>query len=1276
MNATRSLSALALIACLGCTGSPGSSQTSREQPAEASGSSLWRRLTRRLAVSATPASQRAAPALAPLGAGLLRQGQCYLQTFPLGQPAATSVLAVPDLGGNLQADAEKLDLASSTWTSTAPMQLVRSAFAAAQLADGRVLVTGGNDNSYVSTTSTELFDGSSGQWLPGPANLSDGRYSHVAVTLNDGRVLIASGVSSPSGAAALTSELFDPTTSTWATAGAVLAGRQEARAVLLADGRVLLAGGYDLSYTPIASAELFDPSTGTWSAAAPMLSARADLALTRLADGRVLATGGYDPTGSPSNTGEVFDPAAGTWTALATPLSAARAFHQAVAVDASHVLLVGGLGGADVSYEAQASSELVDLGTLSSAPTGALVIPRQAAGVLALGDGSVLAVGGCGRSYTATVSSERWSPVSGQWSVLGGLPRARNQGILAPAGRDTLLIAGGQYLGYPVSYPADSQLLNTITGAARSVQDMLQPRTGAQSVALADGRVLAFAGLDHQNVRLTSSELFDPRTGAWAAAGPLLAQHGSGGAAVLLRDGRVLLTGGIDPASGTFLAAAELFDPATGSWTQASPMLSARSAHQTVVLADGRVLAIGGYLGTALLASTELYDPALNQWSAGPALTVARRAASAALLADGSVLVAGGVGAAARLSSETLDPAQQAWSAAGRLGYGRQQATLLRDQGGRLLLAGGGALPLESFDGATRTWQYLGPQLSISTLASGTLPLLTDRGTALLLPNVYSDDVVQGLVLSTFKPVAISVRYAVGGYSVSVGGNGTYDPASATFSPPLAGSGQSTLTAIDSTGARGGVQIGYSAAPITPVALTSTSATNFGSVRVPAAGAPKVSKRLTLAINFAGTRHAAQVTASGLSADFAFAGGSYPGTGGTCTTEITAACTLVLAFTPSTAAAQGTPLTLSYLDGSRPRSVTFTLQGTGEQLDPAQRVLVIYNAASPDSVALKDYYLAHRPGFAAANTLALTTTTGEVVAQADYLAQIETPFVQYLQANPQLGIRYVVWMYGLPTRTSGGAYQSTSYLLSRALQSRGLASGAAYGPSVPADEFNRDTYPGTTALVTALNMGSVAATTAYIDKVAAMYAAMPIPDLVVSASAAGLGGTNYLFEDAQGYAGFGLGQVFQTGMLALNPTANSVYVPQTSPIINSATDLSGYFSWGVHAGLPATYAVDGTVTFNGRSSWFLIATAESFNGQQGCSQGCYPRWFAANAFGGSAYGQTPAGAATHVEEPYTSGINSGAYFAMWEAGYLFAEAAWNSRNTDKYLALGDPLITR
>jgi large repetitive protein len=55
---------------------------------------------------------------------------------------------------------------------------------------------------------------------------------------------------------------------------------------------------------------------------------------------------------------------------------------------------------------------------------------------------------------------------------------------------------------------------------------------------------------------------------------------------------------------------AELYDPATGTWTNTGFLNLARSDHTATLLANGKVLAAGGYDGTASLASAEIYNTA------------------------------------------------------------------------------------------------------------------------------------------------------------------------------------------------------------------------------------------------------------------------------------------------------------------------------------------------------------------------------------------------------------------------------------------------------------------------------------------------------------------------------------------------------------------------------------------------------------------------------------------------------------------------------------------
>src|SRR6185503_21122134 len=62
---------------------------------------------------------------------------------------------------------------------------------------------------------------------------------------------------------------------------------------------------------------------------------------------------------------------------------------------------------------------------------------------------------------------------------------------------------------------------------------------------------------------------------------------------ILLPDGKVFVTGGLD-SYGNALASAEIYDPATGRFTDAGTMNSKRAGHSATLLANGRVLIAGG----------------------------------------------------------------------------------------------------------------------------------------------------------------------------------------------------------------------------------------------------------------------------------------------------------------------------------------------------------------------------------------------------------------------------------------------------------------------------------------------------------------------------------------------------------------------------------------------------------------------------------------------------------------------------------------------------------
>ena len=84
----------------------------------------------------------------------------------------------------------------------------------------------------------------------------------------------------------------------------------------------------------------------------------------------------------------------------------------------------------------------------------------------------------------------------------------------------------------------------------------------------------------------------------------------------LLSDGLVLVTGG-EGYQGV-LNLVELFDPATDTFSTAAPLQTQRDQATATLLMSGRVLVVGGTsnnVNAAPLVSAEIYDPATNTWT-------------------------------------------------------------------------------------------------------------------------------------------------------------------------------------------------------------------------------------------------------------------------------------------------------------------------------------------------------------------------------------------------------------------------------------------------------------------------------------------------------------------------------------------------------------------------------------------------------------------------------------------------------------------------------------
>ncbi len=86
---------------------------------------------------------------------------------------------------------------------------------------------------------------------------------------------------------------------------------------------------------------------------------------------------------------------------------------------------------------------------------------------------------------------------------------------------------------------------------------------------------------------------------------------------------------------------------------------------------------------------------------------------------------------------------------------------------------------------------------------------------------------------------------------------------------------------------------------------------------------------------------AASVAGTGLTSPFTYKGGTYPGTGGTCSTTIAAAatCTIVVSYAPTGTGPQSSSISIDYNDGVANQTAPRAVQGTG---------------AAPASLAISD----------------------------------------------------------------------------------------------------------------------------------------------------------------------------------------------------------------------------------------------------------------------------------------------------------------------------------
>jgi hypothetical protein len=354
-----------------------------------------------------------------------------------------------------------------------------------------------------------------------------------------------------------------------------------------------------------------------------------------------------------------------------------------------------------------------------SAIADQMVSTRQKHAAAILPDGRVLIAGGYNNRFLNT--AELFDPATGKFSInlqtiyntatgettikQGNIFKPFASGAVATLPSGKLLLVGGydgtSFLSTAVIYDPFSGQFNLTSGS------MTAARQEAAATVLKDKTVLVTGGFS--GAILDSTEIYDSSSGAFKDA-PGMESTRYRHTSTLLADGRVLVAGGISgdfgDAANTYLSLAELFYPINWSegnaaqFTNTGSMITARAGHTATLLADGKVLIVGGTDGSFVLNTAELYDPSKEEFVSVGSMAVPRVGHTAVRLASGTVLIAGGSSDEKYLNSaEIYDPSTRKFtllSSTMSVPRSDHQATLLKD--GRVLLTGGQSSPLIRFD--------------------------------------------------------------------------------------------------------------------------------------------------------------------------------------------------------------------------------------------------------------------------------------------------------------------------------------------------------------------------------------------------------------------------------------------------------------------------------------------------------------------------------------------------------------------------------------------------
>ncbi len=371
------------------------------------------------------------------------------------------------------------------------------------------------------------------------------------------------------------------------------------------------------------------------------------------------------------------------------------------AVAASLAVLLGAAGAAATGLVAgaDAGAQTTPAATWHFAATGSLLAARAHASTAVLHNGEVLVAGGTGGASGAPLAtSELYDPATGSWKATGSLPLPIADSTTTVLDSGEVLVAGGLTGSAGALTPTgDSMLYDPATGTwAFTAKGLSTASYGASAALTAGGDVLYAGGLTSVGagaVATSVAELYDPATRTWSSTASL-PEAVSGAESAALPGGRVLVAGGETGSSGTISSQAEVYIPWQRAWKPVAPLQVPVADATTTALGDGVVLVAGGKVATNGTATnrTQIFLPGSGSWTAAGNLPFASYGGSAVQLRSGAVLAVGGMtgtSGVATTAAALFSLSTKSWSSTASSLSARAFAALALLGNGDVLVAGG-----------------------------------------------------------------------------------------------------------------------------------------------------------------------------------------------------------------------------------------------------------------------------------------------------------------------------------------------------------------------------------------------------------------------------------------------------------------------------------------------------------------------------------------------------------------------------------------------------------